>query len=45
VKNKVSHSYKITGKIILLYILILKDLEGRCEEEILNRMVASFPKI
>jgi len=33
VKDQVSHPYKTTSKIIVLYILILKFLEGRWEDK------------
>ena len=33
VSNQVSHPYKITGKIIFLYTLILKLLDSRLEDK------------
>jgi hypothetical protein len=41
----VSHPYKTTGKIMVLYILIFKFIERRQEDKRLNRMVAVIPSI
>jgi hypothetical protein len=46
VKDLVSHPYKRTGKIMVLYISTFKFLDSRREDKkTLNRMVASIPRI
>jgi hypothetical protein len=45
VRDQVSHPYKTTGDIMVLYILILKFPERRQEDKRLNRMEASIPQI
>jgi hypothetical protein len=45
VRNKVSHSYKTTGKIIALYILFFKFREETRRQKTLNRIVASIPQM
>jgi len=42
VRDEVSHLYKAAGKIVVLYILILKSLGTR---RILSQTVASIPHI
>jgi len=44
ISDQVLHPYKTTGRIIVLYILILKFLDIKLEErKILHRMIASIP--
>jgi hypothetical protein len=45
VTDQVKHPYKTRGKIILVFILILKFLVRRWEDKVLNRMVAIIPRI
>jgi len=44
VNDQVSYPYKTTGKIIVMYILILTNLDSKTEDKkILHRMTASIP--
>jgi hypothetical protein len=45
VRDQVSHPYKTTGRIMVLYILTFIFLDSRREDKTLNRMVASIPRI
>jgi hypothetical protein len=45
VRYQVSHPYKTTGRIVVLYILAFTFLDSRREDKRLNRMVASIPWI
>jgi hypothetical protein len=47
VRAQVSHPYRITGKIIIFYILIFTFLDSRREDErkVLNQMVADITRI
>jgi hypothetical protein len=45
VTHQDSQSYKTTGRIMVLYILTFTFLDSRREDERLNRMVASIPRI
>jgi hypothetical protein len=45
VRDQVSHPYKTTSKLIVLYIIIFKFLEWRREDKRLNRIVGSIPHI
>jgi hypothetical protein len=45
VRDQVSHPYKTTGRIVVLYTLTFTFLDRRREDRRLNRMVASIPRI
>jgi hypothetical protein len=42
VRNHISHPYKTTGEIIVLYTLIFVSLDSNVEDKILHRMIASI---
>jgi hypothetical protein len=45
VRDQVSHPYKTTGKIMLLYVLTFTFVDSRREGKRLNRTVAIIPLI
>jgi hypothetical protein len=42
--DQVSHPYKTTGKILVLYFFIFKFLDSKLEDKILHLMTASIPR-